>query len=80
MSNITREELHRIYDTYHIVFLNIAKEAAKFGVDLTANISDNGTISLKASDYSDKEVIRNYEISQNDVDITYHERRFKRNS
>lgn len=80
MSNITRQELERIYNTYHIVFLNIAKEAKEFNVDLEIDIEEEGRIKLTARDYTEHDVTRWYELSQDEECITYEERAFKRKS
>ena len=73
MSNITREELQRIFDTYHIVFLNIQKEAAKFNVDFGVDIDKDGRMKLSARDVSDDDVTRWYELSQDKDSIRYEE-------
>ena len=79
MSNMTREALEKIYSTYNIVFLNIQKEAAKLHVDLEIDIDAKGRIKLSARDYTDHDVTRWYELSQNEECISYEEHTFKRN-
>lgn len=79
MSNMTREALEKIYSTYNIVFLNIQKEAAKLHVDLEIDIDAEGRIKLSARDYTDNDVTRWYELSQNEDSIRYEETCIKNN-
>lgn len=76
---MTREALEKIYSTYNIVFLNIQKEAAKLHVDLEIDIDADGLIKLSARDYTDHDVTRWYELSQNEDSVRYEETVFKKN-
>lgn len=67
MSNFSREDLYKIYDSHLSNFAELAQYAQESNVCLTLDLGSDGTITLSSSDWftdKGKKVLRKHEIVQ----------------
>lgn len=67
MSNFSRADLYKIYNSHLSLFAELAQYAQGSNIDLALDISSDGTIALSSKDWfidKGKKVLRKHEIIQ----------------